>query len=208
MASQWSESSLSAFLERHGVPVSEYGTGHAKTIADLLASIQAGEVLLKKGGGPPRKCKKSMQRMPLLYCAKVKLDIYSDADPDGRLRYLVEGDQNLNGNLRTRSWRRSLSEKIGPAENAAEAAERGMQEELGMSFTSTTWPDVYLYEEYEAAPRLSKSFPGLLVAGPRFRLVTQLHPSLYNPHGYDEYRDGVLRTHFGWKLATDVWEMR
>lgn len=208
MANEWSEKSLSVFLERHGVPVSEYGTGHAKTIHDLLGSIQKREVLLKKGGGPPRKFKKSMQGMPLLYCAKVKLDIYSDADPDGRLRYLVEGNQNLNGNLRTRSWRRSLSEKVGPDESPEAAAERGMHEELGMTFTPVTRPDVYLYEEYEAAPCLSKSFPGLLVAGPRFRLVTQLHPSLYDPHGYDEYRDGELRTHFGWKLASDVWEMR
>lgn len=208
MANKWSEKSLSAFLERHGVPVSEYGTGHTKTIADLLGSIQSREVILKKAGGSLRKRKKSIQNMPLLYCAKVKLDIYSDADPDGRLRYLVEGDQSLNGTLRTRSWRRSLSEKIGSEENPSEAAERGMHEELGMVFTNTTSPNIFPYEQYESPPRLSKSFPGLLAAGPRFRFVTQLDPSLYDPCGYDEYRDGELRTHFGWKLASDVWEMR
>jgi len=207
MANRWSEKSLSAFLERHNVPVSTFGTGGTKTIADLLESIQKGEVLLKKSGGPVRKRKKSIHTMPIMHCSKVKLDIYSDADPDGRLRFLVEGDQILNGNKRTRSWRRSLSEKIAPGENAAEAAERGMMEELGMVFASTTQPELYLYDYYETAPHPSGSYPGLMVAGPRYRLVTQLHPSLYVPEGYIEYRDGIERTHFGWKLASEIWEM-
>lgn len=208
MANSWSEKSLSQFLERRGVPVSTFGTGHAKTIGDLLESIQKGEVTLKKSGGPVRKRKKSIHSMPIMLCAKAKLDIYSDADPDGRLRFLVEGDQTLNGNKRTRSWRRSLSEKIAPGENAAEAAERGMMEELGMVFTTSSRPEMYLYEFYETRAHASTSFPGLMVAGPRYRLVTQLHPSLYDPRGYIEYRDGIERTHFGWKLASEVWNMR
>ena len=82
-----------------------------------------------------------------------------------------------------------------------------MVEELGMVFTLTTQPELYLYEEYETATHASTSYPGLMVAGPRYRLVTQLHPSLYDSRGYIEYRDGIERTHFGWKLASEVWNM-
>jgi hypothetical protein len=208
MAKAWSEQTLIRFLEKHDIPVSAYGAGHAKTVKDLLASIRDGEIILRKPGAFAKKRKGGRRISPLLLCSKVKVDIFCDADPDGQVRYLVEGSQLLNGERRERSWRRSLSEKVAPGESIFHAAKRGMEEELGLAFDQETEPRLSCYDEYIASARESNSFPGFRVAGPRARLVTMLHPSLYVREGYDEHKDGEIRTHFGWKLASDVWDMR
>ncbi|HWH07045.1 MAG TPA: NUDIX hydrolase, partial [Candidatus Paceibacterota bacterium] len=144
--------------------------------------------------------------MPILTCKKVKIDIYCEVD--GVLWYLVEGDQELdNGHIRGRSWKRSASEKVKRGETAIQAAKRCMEEELGLVFTPETEPAFYIYQRYKARPRPSNSFPGTYVQGPRTKVVTILHPSLFCPEGYDEIKDGKVRTHFHWERAHDVWEI-
>lgn len=192
---------LKEFLKQFGVPVSKYGKGIAKTLEDLYLSIECGEIRI------------SLHRLelvtgfmfvPLLTCRKVKIDIYCKID--GVLWYLIEGEQLLeNGKRRRRSEKRSASEKVGKGESFTAAARRCLLEELGLTFTPLTEPEFHLYREYFASPRPSNSFPGTYVNGKRQKVVTQLHPDLFDPDGYTEYKNGKPRTHFSWKRANEVW---
>ena len=199
----FTRSHLKEFLRLFGAPVSKYGKGIAKTLEDLYLSIACGEIRVSLYAVP---LSTGFMLVPLLTCRKVKIDIYCMID--GVLWYLVEGEQLLeNGNRRRRSEKRSASEKIGKGESLFVAARRCMMEELGLVFTPTTEPELFLYKKYFAKPRPSNSFPGTYVNGRRHKVVVQLHPDLFNPEGYTEYKDGKPRTHFSWKRAHDVWAM-
>jgi len=197
----FTQDGLKKFLKHFGAPISKYGKGIAKTIEDLFLSVQSGEVrisLLRI------ELARAFMLVPLLTCRKVKVDVYCMVD--GILWYLVEGEQPTDdGTRRRRSDKRSASGKIGIGESDIQAARPVLVCEVGLVFTSSTEPVFYLYKTYFASPRPSNSFPGTYVNGKRYKVVLELHPDLYDPDGYTEFKNGIARTHFSWKRAREVW---
>jgi len=174
------------WLMHYGVSISRFGKGHAESLETLHALVEDGSV------------KPSL--MPVLVCHKVKMDVYCEVD--GEVFYLVEGGGVIPTNLLrpSNSHKRSMSVLVKKGETAINAARRGLQEHLGLNLFGAAEPEFYVYDRYYATPRLSNSFPGTAVSGPRAKVVTVLHPSAFRPEGYS---DG--KTHYHWEHARDLW---
>lgn len=112
---------LRALLEQHGIPVSDWGRGNAKTLKHLMKEIAAGETRLAVEDG----------RLVRL-TGVVDVDIFYKG-PDGRILHLREDRQEFrDGRTRRRDQKFSLLEKVMPGEEVIVAAERAVREELGL----------------------------------------------------------------------------
>lgn len=101
---------------KQALPVSEYGTGKAKSFQHLLKEIENGEAIIKwQDGNPVRVLKVA------------RLWVRSE------LGLLKESRQVFSGGrVRERSLASSLSEKFDPKESPIQACKRALLEELGI----------------------------------------------------------------------------
>jgi len=108
---------LKVWLQSHGIDTSRWGTGEAKSVANLLDEIQKGEANLVV---------KRPKNQVLRVIRVAKVEVVHPRNPNV---VLVESHQIMaDGRLRVRF--KTLSEKFKPGETPREAAIRGVREEL------------------------------------------------------------------------------
>lgn len=136
-----SAADLAAWLSAHGVDSEQFGQGEAKTLAHLLKELQEGECelrLTEEG---------QVERVVFGAC----LDIYHDD------LHLVEEKQVFaDGRVRVRDIYTSIGEKMRRGEDAYKAAERALDEELGITETLP----LRFREQFKKAVPFSQSYPG------------------------------------------------
>ena len=170
-------------LSDAGIDPSIWGQGKAKTVEDLLQEVNDGEIeLISTPDGT------LVRKVPV-----VTVDVmYTDAL--GRHYKLVESRQVFtDGRERHRDRNTSVAEKLKVGENVAEAALRGVQEELGIS------GEIQLTEDGREITELdSPSFPDLRSQYEIFKFSAELTPGQYKPEGYIE-RQPDKSTYFEWE---------
>jgi hypothetical protein len=159
---------FAAYLKRHGVETGEWGTGKAKTIAELHEEVEAGEGSLELVSGILTRFVKA--------CA---IDVYGDIG--SRRMRLVEVKQVFaDGRERVRNLQSSLGEKLKPGEQPLDAAKRAMVEELEIheKLQLVSQPD------RSEGPRKTDSYPGLPTVYLFYRFDVHLPDHLVKVGGY------------------------
>lgn len=166
-----------------GIDTALWGKGQAKTLAHLIKEIEDSETILTTN-----------QAGELLRTVVVvKTDIFYES-PDGKKYKLKEERQVFkDGRERRRDLGQAVSEKMQPAENPANAAIRGIHEELGIGgdITVTT---AGTDEETIDSP----SYPGLKSQYISHRFRANLSQEQFNPNGYTE-NQADKSTYFVWE---------
>lgn len=176
---------LQELMTANAVDTSQFGTGKAKTLEQLLDEVNANECRLEVRGGRLTRITDVMRVRVFadlpegrLYLREVK-QIFSD----GRERCRTEGDQIYP------------AEKMLPGEWLHETLRRALKEELGVScYTIISAPHNVSRDQD------SMSYPGLPC---RYNFVTMdvlLDLSEFVPEGYKE-RTEKLTTYFEWISA-------
>jgi hypothetical protein len=175
------EAKFSNYLSSFGIPVNLWGQGTAKTIGHLLQEVSVGETVLTTKG-------RELLR-------QVGFSAVHVTYRDGREVYeLVEYRQEFrDGRVRRRNTGASISEKLQPGENPKDAAERALQEELGIS-GGVNLKGGKITEELKESP----SYPGLRTQYLRYDFNAELRPDQYSPEGYVEEQDDKT-TYFVWR---------
>ncbi len=129
-----------------GIDTSMWGTGQAKTLANLQKEIESGETVLITGETG------ELLRRVIVGGA----DIYYQS-PNGK-KYRLREDRQVfkDGRERRRDLEQAVSEKMKPDEDPKDAMIRGIQEELGLG------DEINLTEMGTDTQRVtSPSYPGL-----------------------------------------------
>lgn len=193
-----SETSLSKFLESHGINVSAFGKGNAKTLATLLKEVEEGESSLQVENG---KVVRSVQPIfiHLRHGSKL-LVLKSQVFEDGRKRT---------------SLQRVIAEKKGPGDGGTyDAAIRGMENALSIPADRLQEEGALQYREdlygFELENFESPSFPGLQTQYEthyvQFNILEQglsLFTNRGLPDGTDFETEEV--THLGTKVHSWTW---
>lgn len=162
---------LADLLVAAGVDLSTWGTGSAKTVAQLLNEMRTGEsqVTFHPETG--------VQRAVRVAWVDV---IYLDGQ--GNIYQLVEDRQEYrDGRLRKRQLPSSLGEKFKPGENPDDAAARALQEELGV----TTFKSLHAVGQ-EQELFTPDSYPGLATNYETYSFVAVLDDQGFKADGYIE----------------------
>jgi hypothetical protein len=178
-----SPNSLEAWLRVKGIDTALWGQGGAKGVAQLWDELSQGEITLQDD--PP---------LRLVHVVQITIRRQNDI--------LVEGEQEFDNGQRR--WRNLLpSEKMQPGENYLDAAQRCLQEELGVdkrdiSFVASTYGQKQMVAD-------SPSYPGLLTQS-TFHTIEAIvyglpgndfwHENSANQHGRS---DPVRRHHWVWR---------
>lgn len=162
---------LADLLVTTGVDISTWGTGGAKTVAQLLKEMREGEsqVTFHPEAGVHRAVR--IAWVDVLYL-----------DLQGNIFQLVEDRQEYrDGRHRKRQLPSSLGEKFKPGENPDDAAVRALHEELGVS----TFKSLHeIGQEQELY--VPDSYPGLATNYETYSFVAMLDDASFNPDGYIE----------------------
>ena len=128
------------------IGTSAWGTGAAKTVADLAREVAQGEsVLVDDEAGLVR------------VVSGIAMDVL--AERDGVRYRLIEDRQELtNGIVKRRGLSTSLGEKIKTGESIEQVAARALSEELGIDASSV---DIDITDDIAMNDRHSSSYPGL-----------------------------------------------
>jgi len=162
---------LEAALVSHGVDVSSWGTGTAKSLKDLLAELERRECVLHFG---PRGVRR------WLNVVKVQVRRPEEEEVTRQTRFLMEARQILpDGRERRRGL--PLSEKMFAMETPIAAAKRGLEEELGGAIGEQAALDPSSLTQWRET-RESQSYPTLV--------------SHYNLHQVDAVVDGLPSSTF------------
>lgn len=183
-SSKLTRSELKELLLAHRVPLHTWGTGEAKTLADLYSEIRHGEsVLVTEPNG------KLVREVGV-----VKIDIFYK---EGAQNYKLEEDYQefYDGRRRTLQHDCPVGEKMKPSETPLQTFARALREEL-----SITRPIAGRATRARVITKTSKSYPGLLSRYHEHRFMATLPKKYYNADGYMEI-DGDRRTYFSWKKA-------
>lgn len=173
---------LSAWLALAGIPVGDYGTGEAKSVAHLLGELRAGESRLAASGVELRRL---VEGSAVVVLAR---------SPEGRRVVLVEDHQRFSdGRIRRRSLGNSVGEKLTPGEEPLEGAVRALREELALG----TVEGLRAFG-VERSWAVSTSYPGLVTENTIHRFVFELDPADWRPEGYRE-RQADKETVFVWE---------
>lgn len=173
---------VTKLLQDHNVPISEWGTGEAKTLRDLVTEILTGESNLMIIGSEVFRQVEIVHvdvRYATDYVEKVLYEA-KQVFADGRTR-----ERHLSG----------VSEKMIPGEDPTSAAKRALSEELGIN---TNLNIESLSSTEETKP--SQSYPGLNTQYKKHEARVFLPESAYNPRGYTEVQPDKI-THFAWRSA-------
>lgn len=162
---------LASLLTHAGIDISAWGTGSAKTVANLLKEIREGEsqVTFEAENGVRREVRVAWVDVLFL-------------DTDGAIYQLVEDRQEYrDGRKRIRQLPSSLGEKFKAGEDPEAAAVRALHEELGI----TTLQSLHAIG-CEAELFTPDSYPGLATNYETHSFVAVLNAGDFNPTGYIE----------------------
>lgn len=175
---------LEDYLRSHQVPIDSWGEGESKTLVHLLAELDAGEShLLEKDG--------SLLRIENGVAVNVLYEM------EGQKLILHEVMQVFaDGRPRKRDLSTSIGEKVKPGESLAAAAQRALDEELGIIGVALT-----NCRDEDRPPLPSRSFPGLMSKRTITIYDCYLNPDQYNPEGYIEHQLDKT-TYFVWRPLT------
>lgn len=172
---------LTEALAARGVPVELWGVGQAKTVAHLLAEVEAGETLLH-----------DLADGRLLRIVSV-VDIIVTY----RGRRLVEDHQRFaDGRVRRRNIPASLMEKVTPGENPLRAARRALAEELGINDRALAFTGHRKAQHSTMSP----SYPGIATSYTTDTFDAELPTRHFKPGGYTE-RQADKQTVWVWEPA-------
>lgn len=175
--------SLERQLKNAGIDNSTWGTGQAKTLANLQKEIESGETVLVTGK------EGELLRKVVVGSA----DIYY-VSPDGKKYRLKEEKQVFkDGRERRRDLGAAVSEKMKPDEDPKGAMIRGIQEELGIN------GEITLTETgADNQTIISPSYPDLQSQYIRHKFEAVLNDEQFNPEGYVEEQSDKS-TYFVWE---------
>ncbi len=170
---------LKALLLKHGINLSDFGKGKAKTLEHLLTEVQDGEAQLIERDG------ELIRHLEVL-----NIDVISEV---GGIRWLVEDRQEFaDGRRRKRDLPASVSEKLHAGEEPLNAVTRALKEELGISKFKISSPFSRKVESLE-----SPSFPGLMSEYVLHKVDVLIDPTEHKPT-YEE-RQADKTTFFVWR---------
>jgi hypothetical protein len=172
-------------LEKHGIPLDQWGKGQAKTFQHLLKEMAENECELVEDEE-----KGLVRRVSVL-----GIDIYYQPQGSERLRLFEEKQVFIDGRERRRSLPTSMGEKLTPGEDLDQAAKRAIREELGITDGVQAQYIKTLRNE-----RVSDSFPGLLSQYVNHFYEANLTEKQYNPEGFKEVQEDKT-TYFAWRQA-------
>lgn len=175
---------LVSLLESHGIDLTQWDKGNAKTLSYLLNEIKHGEstLILDEKYGLIRQVE------------VVALDIQYIDKKSGKAYLLIENRQVFSdGRVRRRYKINSVAEKMKPGECPEEAARRGIKEELGIDDNIGLFPPKH--SEYY---RVSESYPDLLTRYSYNLFKAILSEKQYKKEGYIEDRSDC-KTYFVWR---------
>lgn len=177
---------LISLLERHNIPLSEWGTGVTKTTAHLLEEIDSGEATLTEIAGQ------------LHWKGRVvALNVYYKEV--GKMFKLREAKQVFtDGRERVRSSSTSISEKLKHGENPISGASRLLSEELGIKEELVFIPQPQII----VAAELSPAYPGIFSSYTVDVFNVFLTPSTYREEGYIETQPDKTN-YFMWDLVVE-----
>jgi hypothetical protein len=164
-----SEEELTSLLKENGVDPEEFGKGEAKTLAHLLKEIHEGEcsLWLTEDG--------TIKRVVNGACVDV---FYKN-------QHLKEDRQEFkDGRVRVRDIITSIGEKLQPGEDPRLAAQRALEEELGIKEEL----DIRYQEDIVKALDFSQSYPGLHTRYEMKCFWVELPEAYYKPEGYVEHQ--------------------
>ncbi len=181
-ASQLTKSELQDLLLEHHIPLSSWGIGEAKTLADLYSEIRHGEsqLIVEKNGTLVREV------------GIVKIDIFYK-DEVGTYRLAEDYQEFYDGRRRNFKQDCPVGEKMKPNETPIQAFERALREELAI-----TRPIPGRATKTRITTKISKSYPGLLSRYHEHRFTVTIPKKYYNADGYME-TDGDRKTYFSWR---------
>lgn len=162
---------LTSYLKSEGIQLDNWGTGNAKTVANLFRELSEGEVfLVKTPEGLVRK----------LAAANVRV-YFQEAN--GQVLYLKEQKQIFkDGRERIRdhmTW--SIAEKIHPGEDILAAVKRALQEELNIT------DEIVLIGKGRTVNNVNSfSYPGIKSQYVSHAFEAFLSLSQFKPNGYIE----------------------
>jgi len=174
------QADLEGVLAYWHLDTSAWGTGDAKTLGDLLVELQKFDCeLFVDADGVSRRVN------------NVWIDIFVHVD-DKRLHLVERAQRFSDGRVRVRKLPSSLGEKSKVGEDPAQAARRGVIEELGISSTFTV---------DGARPRGNddgkSSYPNLRTFYQPHWFSVDLSVDDYRPEGYVEVQPDKS-TYFQW----------
>ncbi len=181
--SQLTKSELAELLLANKIPLSEWGTGDAKTITDLYSEIRHGESTLLIENN------KLVREVGI-----VKIDIFYK-DSTGTYQLAEDYQEFYDGRKRTIKHDCPVGEKMKPNETPIQAFERALKEELCI-----TQPIQGRATKARITTKVSHSYPGLLSRYREHRFTVTIPKKYYNADGYME-RDGDRKTYFSWRQA-------
>ena len=172
---------LARYLARFGVETSDWGRGDTKTVDHLLEEMRNGDSeLIVDGTDLTRRVR------------HVWVDVFATVQDERR--HLVERRQVFNdGRVRERVLPTSIGEKCKVGENPAEAARRGIVEELAIAA-----PIKLIVGMDRQNPIGPPSYPTLRTVYDTYWFVAELDISDFKPEGYVEIQPDK-RTYFEWE---------
>jgi hypothetical protein len=174
---------LAGLLVTAGVDISTWGTGSAKTVAQLLKEMREGEsqVTFHPETGVQRAVRVAW--VDVLYL-----------DGHGNIFQLVEDRQEYrDGRLRKRQLPSSLGEKFKLGENPDDAAIRALNEELGVASFKSLHKIGQEQELYTP-----DSYPGLATNYETYSFVAVLDDPSFDPDGYIEHQTDKIN-YYTWE---------
>ena len=169
-----SPEALLEILVKAGLPLNEYGKGAAKTVHDLFNEVREGESVMSVNDRH-----EISRHVNVLW-----LDVFCHL-ADGRTFVLKEDRQEFKDErMKRRPLDSSLGEKIKPGESPEVAAERALNEELGVS----EYIGMYALETTQDS-FVPDTFPGLKSDYTMHKYVAVLPEEVFVPEGYVEYQE-------------------
>jgi len=169
-------------LMKYSIPIQYWGTGQAKTSANLLDELDNEECIIKDEGG-----------YLVRYIEFVGIRIlYKDKND---VTWLLKEDRQefKDGRIRRRDMQSSVSEKMKSGENPLVSAVRGIEEELGVKIESSQLRKLRpMY--YNGG---SQSYPGLKTKYVGHQFTCYLTPEQFVENGYVEVQKDKS-TFFKW----------
>lgn len=181
--SQLTKSELQELLLQNKIPLAEWGTGEAKTIADLYSEIRHGESILITEND------KLVREVGI-----VKIDIFYK-DTTGLYKLAEDYQEFYDGRRRTIQHECPVGEKMKPNETPIQAFTRALKEELAI-----TQPIQGRAVKARTTTKISRSYPGLISRYREHRFTVTIPKKYYNADGYMEI-DGDRKTYFSWRKS-------
>lgn len=175
------EAGLAALLLSSGVDTAAWGTCEAKTIGHLLAELRDGDCeLIEDQTGLARRVR------------NVWVDLHAAIDTE-RLRLVERRQVFADGRVRERTLPASLGEKCKIGEDPADAARRGVAEELGIAA-----PLRLVATPPRDNPATARSYPGLRTIYDTYWFAGELDAADFVVDGYVDVQSDKT-TYFEWE---------